>query len=104
MDPMSRFTSFVLGAVVGGVTIFGGMKYHIVRASDGIHMIPKLTAGIEELYIDIRDFDVQDWAEHRGLAAAIIQADQEHLLKDAAEQSLREGIRSALENITDEPG
>ena len=101
---MKRFTSFLLGVVVGGALVFGGMTYHIVRASDGFHRIPKLNAGIEKFYVDIRQFGVDDWAEHRGLATAIIRADKEYLLQDSAEQSLRDGIRSALENISDSKG
>ena len=97
---MSRVTSFLFGAVVGGALMFGGMKYHVVRANDGIYMIPKLNTGIEQVYVDIRNFDAQDWAEHTSLAFAIMQADKGYLLQDAAEQSLQDSIRSAVDSLT----
>lgn len=98
---MTRIPSFLMGIIVGGLLVFGAMKYHLVRSTDGFHLIPKLAAGLQEAYVDIRQFKLDDWAKHRTLAAALIQADKEHLMQGAAESSLRDGIRSALESLTD---
>ena len=86
---MGRFGSFLLGVVLGGAAVFGGLKYHIVYAKDGVHFVPKIYANFDEIYVDIRDFDLSDWGEHKALAAALVKADKGHLLEESAANQLR---------------
>jgi hypothetical protein len=96
---MSRLSSFVLGLVVGGAAVFTGLKYHVVRADDGLHLIPKQTAELHEVYVDIREFGPSDWAEHPELAAAILKSGEEELLQDAARDVINQSIDDLLQQM-----
>jgi hypothetical protein len=93
---MGRFHSFLLGVIVGGAAVFGAMKYHIVRADDGLYFVPKITAGFREIYVDIRNYGLEDWNQHRNVALALIQANKSHLLKDSAVNYFRDSVDGAL--------
>lgn len=96
---MARLGSFLVGAVVGGVAVFTGLKYHVVRANDGVHLVPKLQAQFDEAYVDIRQFTFEDWNQHRSLAVAMTQADKGYLLQESATDSLRRSVDSVLEGL-----
>ena len=66
--------------------MFVGLKYHIVRASDGFHMVPKSTAKLGSVYSDVRTFAVRDWEDRRELLFDITQSNN-HLLKEEAARS-----------------
>ena len=99
---MKGFGGFLLGLVVGGAIVFGSLKYHIVRAEDGFHTVPKLSSQFSQTYVDIRRFDLADWDEHRTLAIALVRADKGHLLKDSASSSLRRSVDGVLEMLGEE--
>lgn len=96
---MSRIGSFLLGAAVGAAGVYGSLKYHVVRADDGLHAVPKLTAEFAETYVDIRTFDLAAWNEHRALAMALVKAERGDLLKQSADESLERSIRGALDSL-----
>jgi hypothetical protein len=98
---MSRISFFLAGVLVGGAAVFTSLKYHVVRAEDGVHLIPKLSSQFGETYVDIRQFDLSDWDQHPSLAAAIVQADKGHLLKDAAIGRFRQSVDRVLEILAD---
>jgi len=97
---MGRFGSFLLGLVLGGAAVFGGLKYHVVYADNGVHFIPKIYANLDEIYVDIRGFDLTDWGEHKALAAALVKADKADLLEESAANQVRESVDSLLEGFT----
>lgn len=96
---MARLGSFLGGLVVGGVAVFVGLKYHVVRASDGVHLVPKLQAHFDEAYVDIRKFGFDDWNKHRSLAVAMAQAEKGYLMQETTTDSLRRSVDSVLEGL-----
>jgi len=96
---MGRLPSFVAGLIVGGALAVGSLKFHVVRAYDGFHLVPKLTAQFSDAYIDIRSFGVSDWDEHPLLAMAIVRADKAYLMNNAASQSLRNAMDGFFETL-----
>ena len=96
---MNRITSFLAGVVVGATGIFGMLKYHVVRAEDGMHLVPKMSSHLGEIYVDIREFDLSDWNEHRALAVAIVRADKADLLNRSASDNLRHSIDRVLDGL-----
>jgi hypothetical protein len=100
---MERLTSFLLGVVVGAVLCFGSLKYHVVRANDGVHLVPKLSSSFGDTYVDIRKFGLSDWDQHRALAVAIVNAQKGHLLQDQASDSLRATVDNVIQGLT-QPG
>ena len=93
---MGRLQGFLFGFVLGGAAVFGGMQYHVVRAEDGLHFVPKVAPGLQDVYVDIRHFGVEDWDRHRSLAMSLLHANKSDLMKEGATSSLRESLDSVL--------
>jgi hypothetical protein len=80
----------------GAMLLHGVTMYHVVRAADGVHLIPKQPPRLSESYVDIRTFSMNDWADHAQLASAMVQAGQQQLLGNAVEGSVREAVDTML--------
>lgn len=93
---MSRLSTFLLGMVAGAALLQGATNYHIVRAADGFHVVPKQPARLAETYVDIRAFSMTDWAARPQLASALVQANQQQLLGDSAAATLQEKAKQLL--------
>jgi hypothetical protein len=96
---MKRTTSFLLGVIVGAVILYAAMTYHVVRSDDGLHLVRKVSSGLGDAYVDIRQFNAARWNEHKSLAVALIYADKEELLSESAMSNVRQAARSALESL-----
>ncbi len=89
---MKRLMTFLCGMIVGAVLLFGALQYHVIRANDGLHLVPKLNAKLAATYVDIRSFTLADWAQNPDLAAALINDDQHELVEEAASDALSKGL------------
>ena len=96
---MRRIPVFLAGLLVGAGMMFVGLKYHVVRAGDGFHWIPKSAATIGDTYVDIREFTADDWNQHRALGLAILQSDEAHLLQDAAAHTVQQAVQDAIDGF-----
>ncbi|MFO7903739.1 MAG: hypothetical protein ACQESR_09210 [Planctomycetota bacterium] len=96
---MSKVNSFFLGILVGAITLYGAMTFHVVHAEDGIHVVPKVSNGLRDTYVDIRDFRAAQWHQHKHVALALINAGKDELLKDSAMSNLRRTARDALQSL-----
>lgn len=96
---MRRFLVFLAGVAVGALGMFGSLKFHIVRARDGVHPVPKTIATLSDTYVDIREFDLGDWDEHPELAIAISASDKAYLMQDAARKSLQDAVLDAFDGF-----
>ncbi len=97
---MSRFSSFVLGIFIGAAGLYVAMQYHVVRANDGFHMIPKLAAKLENPYVDIRKFTLEEWQKRQPLALAIMKANQGNLMQDSALGGFKQAAQKTLEQLS----
>jgi hypothetical protein len=93
---MRRISTFLMGMATGAMLLHGATMYHLVRAADGFHFIPKQPPRLAETYVDIRAFTMEEWAGHPQLASAAVQAGQQQLLGDAAAGTIQETLNSAL--------
>ena len=98
---MSRLPYLLLGAVMGAALVFVPLKYHVVRSSQGIHVVPKVAPEFAESYVDIRDFSPRDWTHHPRLALAIERAGHGDLLVHAASASWREFVQGMAQSSSD---
>jgi len=106
--------NFLIGAILGGALMYAALMYHVVRASDGLYLVPKLEGGFAEIYVDIRGFTLADWQEHHTLGIALTRAGKEHLITDSAVDAsvdgavdatvepLRERFRNGLRSLRGE--
>lgn len=95
---MSKFSIFFIGLVMGAALIFVSLKYHVVRASDGYHWIPKTSSKLSWVYQDVREFTVDDWRNHPDLMLDITKSDDLALQEEAAKSALGNTFDSAWEN------
>lgn len=91
---------FVFGFILGGAFVFTSLKYHVVRADDGVHFVPKVAAQFGDAYVDIRKFTVTDWHQHRSLALALVQAKKGDLMQNAAASGFRQSMESVWQSLT----
>lgn len=96
---MNKVSSFFLGVVVGAVGLYCATTYHVVRADDGVHFVPKVSSGLGGAYVDIREFDTAQWHEHKNVALALINAQKGDLIADTATADLRQNAQKALESL-----
>ena len=94
---MRRLMTFFLGMVTGGALLFGAMNYHLIRAHDGFHFVPKISPKIAAAYVDIRGFSAADWAQHSDITAALLADDQGSLMKSSVSESIHQKIDQFLE-------
>ncbi len=87
---MGRFGCFTVGVICGAGLIYGAFHYHVVRAAESTHVVAKLNPGLEHTYVDIRDFELEDWNRHRNVALALLNADKADLVTEAATSELRD--------------
>jgi hypothetical protein len=94
---MSRIGVFFAGIILGAVGLYVSQNYHVVRAEDGMHMVPKMSSDFSDIYVDIRSFGMSDWDNHKSLAVAIVQAEKSYLLQDAAKSSFMQSVDGVLD-------
>jgi hypothetical protein len=94
---MRRLSTFIFGMVVGGLLIYVALNFHVVKARDGMHLVPKVDAKLAEAYVDIRNFTPADWQQHPEVAMAIFRADRGDLLESAASDTLKNGLDQFLQ-------
>ncbi len=96
---MKKFLSFMLGVTVGAAVMFVTLKFHVVRADDGFHMVPKTLAKLNSIYVDIREFTIADWDGHRELALDLANSRKAYLLEDAARYSLNNAVLEIFDGV-----
>lgn len=96
---MGRLSTFLFGAGVGAVLMYTSLTYHVLRTGNGYELVPKLTAGFSETYLDVRNFGASDWANHKTLVAAIVRADKQKILQGSSAENLTEGVKEMLQGI-----
>ncbi len=93
---------FIFGMVCGAAMLYIAMHYHVVRGKDGVTLIPKISNNLSNVYVDVREFGLSDWKEHKTLAAAVLQSDQSAMLDDASLTSFRESVRGLVDGLFNE--
>ena len=93
---MRRLMTFILGMIVGAILLFTAMNYHLIRAHDGFHLVPKTSSQLAAAYVDIRGFTVADWTQHPQIATALMKADKGELMKSSASEALRNELDQLL--------
>ncbi len=97
---MRKLPHFLAGVLVGAILMYMALKYHVVRASDGFHMVPKTIAKLTSIYVDIRAFTFDDWRDHPDLALDLANSRKAYLLEDATKNSLNKAVMDVFDGLT----
>ena len=92
-------SKFIYGMICGATLLYCAMHYHVVRGNDGVFLVPKISNNLTDVYVDIREYQLSDWQQHKPLAAAIMQSNRSHLLEDASLGSFRETTRRLVDGL-----
>lgn len=84
--------------------MFVGLKYHIVRAADGFHMVSKSTARLGWVYSDLRTYTAEDWNQQQGLLYDITNSDNQSLKEEVARSTFGNHIDQAWGTMWDRYG
>ena len=93
---MRRISTFLAGALTGGVLVYAVLHQHVIRSAEGFHFVPKVHPQFSSTYADIRQFQVNDWAAHAEIAAALVQANRRDLMDNALQNTLQQGLDQFL--------
>ena len=96
---MSRLAVFIFGILVGGGLLYGALTQHLLHTTSGWELVPKVAANFDDSYLDVRKFSLADWAQHQQLVAAIVAAKKEHILGEAAEAGIEQGVTQLLDEF-----
>ena len=94
---MRRWSTFLTGIAVGALLLYAVLNFHIIRASDGLHVVGKTGARLAGAYVDIREFGPRQWLEHPEVLLALQEAERTDLIGLAAEDAVNNGLRRWLE-------
>lgn len=97
---MNRLGTFCLGFLVGGAVVYSSLHYHVVRANDGVHFIPKVSSTFSETYVDVREFGFQEWSDRAALAAAISAAGKAEIMQGTITQPINRAVEGFMERVS----
>ncbi|MGI9474101.1 MAG: hypothetical protein ACR2NZ_21350 [Rubripirellula sp.] len=93
---MSRF---IFGMVAGALLLSVAMHYHFVRGNEGVYLVPKISNNLSDVYVDTRAFGLEQWKDHKPLAAAIMESEQSHLIEGAPLLAFRESVQGLVDGL-----
>ena len=96
---MSRIGCLIVGVLLGAGLVYGALNYHVLRTTEGVEFVPKLSANFGDTYLDVRAFGVSDWADHDIVARAVVKSGKDHILRDSATRSVQDGINSLWDKV-----
>jgi hypothetical protein len=94
---MGRLSFMFLGIVVGGAAIYGAFSFHIVKSDSGLTLVPKRSASLSDTYVDIRSYNMSDWAAHPALSADIVAAEKQQLMNGSAQGQIQNQVQGAVQ-------
>ncbi len=93
---MRRLSALFFGILLGGVLVYGGFNYHLVRANDGYLVVGRTSVALEDAYVDIRNWGFSDWRKHPTLTRDMLKAGHGERVKAAVQEGL---VDEALKGI-----
>jgi hypothetical protein len=97
---MGRLSTFLFGMVLGGVGVYVGLKYHIVRTDQGIEYFAKSEATFRDTFVDLRKMPATEWANHKELAIAMTKAGRHELLGQGQIQSVKDSVSQFEQSVS----
>ncbi len=87
---MNRVESFLVGLASGVAFLYLVMHFTVVRANDGFHWIPKVSAKLDLPYEDVRDFKAEHWQRRPALSMSIVKAKKDYLIDERANRHIQQ--------------
>lgn len=91
---MGRLYTLLLGMVIGFALCMVVYSYHVIHARDGLHLVAKVPARLEDPYVDLRELKPSELEP--SLVEALRRAKLEHLLVDEMQHRVEEKVNEWL--------
>lgn len=91
---MGRLYTLLLGMVLGFALAMVAYTYHVVHARDGLHLVAKVPARLDDPYIDLRNMRATELDPR--LVEALRRANLGHLLTDELQQRMEDKVNELL--------
>lgn len=98
---MGKVGTFIFGFLLGGVFVYTTLHYHLIRADDGMHMVPKVSSTFSETYVDIRTFGYDEWNGHRLVAEAIFKEGKPELVQGVVTNPINNAVGGVLQSVNE---
>jgi hypothetical protein len=86
---VSRTKPFIIGLMLGAGLSFVALRYHVVRYSEGVMLVPRTDQPpIRSAYADVREWGAAMWKQYPEVAAALVADGQTKLVADAVTEDL----------------
>ena len=94
---MRRIPTFVFGMIAGAFLVYGALHYHVIRTSDGLHLLEKRDSTLAAAYVDLRSMDMMTLVQrYPRVAEAIAASGRNDLIGAAASDSINSTIDRVL--------
>ena len=104
---MRKLLAALFCMMLGGGLVYFAFQYHLVRAADEYTLVPKVSAGLADTYVDVRSWDAAEWRRHPALIRALVKEGRSDLVVAPVGRGLLDDLlrpfRSA-ERETSAPG
>jgi len=90
---MRRLFAVFFGMVAGGLLVFLAFNFYFVRTDQGWLYVQKDQTALADFYVDVRGWDIREWASHPKLAQALSEQGHGDVVK---RQIVPEGILNDL--------
>jgi len=95
---MSHLKLLIIGFLTGSLCSFAVLEFHIVRAEDGFHVVPRSPApSIRLAYSDIRDWSTDNWTEYPELIRALHESDADDLIGRSVVGRVLDSLESTID-------
>ena len=78
---MRRLFVLVFGALLGAAAMFMAFKFHVVRTKDDWVFVPKPSASLVDPFVDVREWNSDDWTKHPQLLKALVLTGRSDLIR-----------------------
>ncbi|MCA8988576.1 MAG: hypothetical protein KDA78_13085 [Planctomycetaceae bacterium] len=78
---MSKLIFLFAGILLGGILMIGAFNYHVVATADQTFLITRTESGLSDLYVNVSEWDAEEWSRHQQLASACTQSGHGDLVK-----------------------
>jgi hypothetical protein len=68
--------------------MYFALQYHIVRSPQGMHVVPRGSAGLGDIYADVRDWSLDDWQRHPDLIQDLVRDGKGEIVPASSGRSL----------------
>ena len=96
---MNKFSTFLFGIALGATLMYVGLKYYVVRATDGFHMVSKSKAELGSAYVDVRNYTAKDWSDRLQLATDIANSNNDALKEEVAQATVDNSLDSMWQEL-----